>query len=55
MVFGGAQEKGKTGWHLVYHQNWLVFGGAHEKGKTGWHLVYHQNWLVFWVSSPLEC
>jgi hypothetical protein len=19
---GGAQEKGKTGWHSVYHQNW---------------------------------
>jgi len=31
MVFGGAQEKGKTGWYLVYHQNWSVFGGAQEK------------------------
>jgi len=42
-----SRKNWKTGWHLVYHQNWLVFGGAQEKGKTGWHSVYHQNWLVF--------
>ncbi len=41
---GGAQEKGKTGWNLVYHQNWW------EKSFIPpWMLMYFFAGF-FWVS-----
>jgi hypothetical protein len=53
---GGAQEKGKTTWNSVYHQNWLL-SEFHPllnanvlflQWKTTWNSVYHQNW---WLSE----
>ncbi len=41
---GGAQEKGKTGWNLVYHQNWWFSENS----------VYYQNWWFSEFLSPIE-
>jgi hypothetical protein len=42
---GGAQEKGKTGWNSVYHQNWWFF--------SEFHLLLNAN-VLFWMSFFLN-